>query len=97
MTKWEAGQDLIACADYLAEKEEDLQKGGFPAEALVLQRARFDIGKIFNRLHAHEFHLPEGSGGGAGGPGVMVAVGGSHGTNEVSVPGQGSNDDVDPR
>ena len=37
MTKLDAGQDLIACADLLVEKEEDLREAGFKDSADILK------------------------------------------------------------
>lgn len=58
MTKWEAGQDLISCADLLAEKEVDLEHAGFKDLAKVLLKTRLMIGDEFNKLNSHDFDLP---------------------------------------
>jgi hypothetical protein len=58
MTAWDAGQDLIACADRLSEKETDLREGGFDKLADVVRKARLAIGDAFNRHGSHSFGLP---------------------------------------
>lgn len=61
MTPWDAGNDLVYCADILAEKESDLRKGGFAKQADVVRKARLQIGTEFNSMKAHDFGLPEES------------------------------------
>lgn len=63
MTEWDAGQDLVACADKLAEKETSLFEGGFMEQAAAVRKARILIGNVFNERHAyksHQFGLPGG-------------------------------------
>lgn len=65
MTEWDAGQDMIACADYLAEKAQNLREGGFTEQEKILRDAAFAIGRVFNRLHSgksHVFGLADGGG-----------------------------------
>lgn len=59
MNKWDAGQDLTSCADYLGEKEKDLRQGGFVELAEVVRKARLQIGTAFNHLGSHSFGLPD--------------------------------------
>lgn len=59
MTKWDAGQDLIACADYLGVKEENLKKGGYLELAKEVRKYRLAIGTLFNELDSHKFGLPD--------------------------------------
>lgn len=59
MKKWDTGQDLIACADYLGEKERNLKEGGYPELANEIRKYRLAIGTIFNELDSHKFGLPD--------------------------------------
>lgn len=58
MTKYDAGQDLIACSDFLGDKYIELKSGGFLKEAEVVQKARLMIGDAFEELGSHDFGLP---------------------------------------
>jgi hypothetical protein len=60
MTEWDAGQDLIACADLLAKKEKCLREGGYRKLADVVREARFAIGRAFNEHNSHDFGLSDG-------------------------------------
>jgi hypothetical protein len=59
LTKWEAGQCLIAAADALWEDEQDLRKAGHRKLAAVLKDCRLTIGDHFNNLGAHDFGLAD--------------------------------------
>lgn len=58
MTKWDAGQDLIACFDLLSEKARELDANGYATHAAVLREAREPIADLFNRIGSHAFMLP---------------------------------------
>lgn len=58
LTVWEVGNDLAACADYLAEKEEEAFRSGYTEHAKMLRDCRIKIAKFFNRNHRdHGFGL----------------------------------------
>jgi len=58
MTRWEAGQILIACNDKLCDKIEELKDNGYPELAEKLDPIKRQIGDLFNDLGSHEFGLP---------------------------------------
>jgi hypothetical protein len=64
MTTWEAGQELIACADQIADSEKDLRDAGFVELAAMLHECRLIIGDRFNQLGSHNFGLPDHEKGG---------------------------------
>lgn len=59
MTAYDAGQDLIACADFLGEKEEEAAKGGYKEQAQLIRNCRVRIANYFNRNNrkTHDFGL----------------------------------------
>jgi hypothetical protein len=61
MTKWELGQDLIAIADYINEKEVDMMKDGHARLANQLKIIRLQVGELFNDNNDHGFLIPDSS------------------------------------
>ena len=59
MTKWDAGNELVAATDELADRERDLRQSGYFEMADLLRACRLSIGKRFNELGTHGFRLPE--------------------------------------
>lgn len=57
LTAWEAGNELVACADRLFEAEKDLREGGHADLADFIKDMRLTIGDRFNTLGSHEFGL----------------------------------------
>lgn len=61
MTKWEIGQDLIAIADYITEKEVDLLKEGHTRLANQLKVIRMQVGELFKDNNDHDFTITASS------------------------------------
>jgi hypothetical protein len=58
MTKWDAGQALVKCAECLQDHENDLKDGGFTDQSDIVKNARLKIGSAFNKMQTDVFRLP---------------------------------------
>lgn len=59
LTSWEVGQDLIAVADLISEKDGEIRNSGFIEQSDALRRAREAIAEVFDKHHldSHGFGL----------------------------------------
>jgi hypothetical protein len=59
LTSWEVGQDLIAVADLIAEKNGEIRNSGFIEQSDALQKAHQIIAEVFDKYHleSHGFGL----------------------------------------
>lgn len=59
LTRWEVGQDLIACVDLLREKDREIRNSGFTEESYALREAAQLISAVFNKNNkeSHGFGL----------------------------------------
>lgn len=59
LTTWEVGQDLIAVADLISEKDVEIRNSGFIEQSDALRKAREIIAGVFNKHHleSHGFGL----------------------------------------
>lgn len=59
LTAWEVGQDLIAVADLISEKDGEIRNSGFIEQSDALRKARSLIAIVFDKHHqeSHGFGL----------------------------------------